>query len=222
MLLEKLESGVAKWLRNQDARGRRANQAKLTGGVVGGTIDHVWLSQRDSTYRVGVRALFVREGNIRPAHGAGRLPPPGHAVQLSNGSVEDSMTVDREELAAVSDPRRSALVVVDMQNDFCNPADYPESVPMLPRLQRLINESRRAGVQVIFTQVNHDATNDSTVWVSRRAPGRKDIVKAGTSGAEYHPDFQPQPGDIDIVKHRYSAFIGTPLEMNLRTLGIET
>jgi len=132
------------------------------------------------------------------------------------------MTVDRDKLAAVSDPRRSALVVVDMQNDFCNPADYPESVPMLPRLQRLINESRRASVQVIFTQVNHDATNDSTVWVSRRATGRKDIVKAGTSGAEYHPDFQPQPGDIDIVKHRYSAFIGTPLEMNLRTLGIET
>jgi ureidoacrylate peracid hydrolase len=132
------------------------------------------------------------------------------------------MTVDRDKLAAVSDPRRSALVVVDMQNDFCNPADYAESVPMLPRLQKLITESRRAGVQVIFTQVNHDATNDSTVWVSRRAPGRKDIVKAGTPGAQYHPDFQPQPGDIDIVKHRYSAFIGTPLEMNLRTLGIET
>ena len=132
------------------------------------------------------------------------------------------MTVDRDKLAAVSDPRRSALVVVDMQNDFCNPADYEESVPMLPRLQKLITESRRAGVQVIFTQVNHDATNDSTVWVSRRAPGRKDIVKAGTPGAQYHPDFQPQPGDIDIVKHRYSAFIGTPLEMNLRTLGIET
>jgi ureidoacrylate peracid hydrolase len=109
-----------------------------------------------------------------------------------------------------------------MQNDFCNPADYPESVPMLPRLQRLIDESRRAGVQVIFTQVNHDPTNDSKVWVSRRAPGRKDIVKAGTPGADYHPEFHPQPGDIDIVKHRYSAFIGTPLEMNLRTLGIQT
>ncbi|HEX3247365.1 MAG TPA: isochorismatase family cysteine hydrolase [Chloroflexota bacterium] len=132
------------------------------------------------------------------------------------------MPVDREKLAAVADPRRSALVVVDMQNDFCNPADYPESVPMLPRLQRFIAESRRAGVQVIFTQVNHDSTNDSMVWVSRRAPGRKDIVKAGTPGAAYHTDFEPQPGDIDIVKHRYSAFIGTPLEMNLRTLGIQT
>jgi ureidoacrylate peracid hydrolase len=136
--------------------------------------------------------------------------------------VEDYMAVDREKLAAVAAPRRSALIVVDMQNDFCNPADFPESVPMLPRLQRLIEESRRAGVQVIFTQVNHDATNDSAVWVSRRAPGRKDIVKAGTPGAEYHPDFQPRPGDIDIVKHRYSAFIGTPLEMNLRTLGVQT
>ena len=132
------------------------------------------------------------------------------------------MSVDREKLAVIAAPRRSALVVIDMQNDFCEPADFPDSVPMLPRLERLIAEARRSGVRVIFTRVTHDETTDSAVWLTRRAPGRKDIVRAGTPGADYHPGFQPQPGDLDIEKHRYSAFIGTPLEMNLRALNVET
>lgn len=132
------------------------------------------------------------------------------------------MPLDLDALPTVADPRHTALVVVDMQNDFCNPADFPDSVPMLPRLQRFIADARGAGVRVIFTQAVHDETNDTEVWKTRRQPHRKDIVATGSVGAEFHPEFQPRDGDVVIVKYRYSAFIGTPLELNLRAMGIQT
>jgi ureidoacrylate peracid hydrolase len=132
------------------------------------------------------------------------------------------MSVQTEKLARIADPGHTALVVVDMQNDFCNPADYPDSVPMLPRLKHFIEECRRVGMTIIFTQATHAESNDSEAWLSRRSPERMHITRAGSVGTEYHPDFQPQPGDLDIEKHRYSAFIGTALEMNLRCLGIQT
>ncbi len=128
------------------------------------------------------------------------------------------------ELSSLIDPRHTAVIVIDMQNGFCDPSDFPDSVPMLPRLRRFLDEARRAGVQLIFTQVVHDETTDTEVWTSRRRgrPGAHEIVHSGTAGADYHPDFLPQPGDLAIVKHRYSAFIGTPLEVHLRALGIQT
>lgn len=129
-----------------------------------------------------------------------------------------------EKLARWVDPRHTAVVVVDMQNDFITPELFPNADELMPRLRAFIEEARQAGARLVFCRVNHDETTDSAAWKSRYDAGeyRRTLCRTGTPGAEYHPDFQPEPGDIDIIKHRYSAFVGTNLELELRSLGIQT
>ncbi|MBI2756765.1 MAG: cysteine hydrolase [Chloroflexi bacterium] len=121
-------------------------------------------------------------------------------------------------------PRNTAVVVVDVQNDFCDPTEYPAAASMLPRLQRFVQETRDAGVRLVFTRAVHSDATDSPVWCSRfdARPHRASICRVGSHGADFHPDFRPEAGDMAIVKHRYSAFIGTPLELMLRAQGVQS
>lgn len=121
-------------------------------------------------------------------------------------------------------PRSTALVVVDPQNDFCDPVRSPTAAGIVPQLRALISDARRASVQVVFAQVVHNDSSDSAVWRSRfeLRPERASVALAGTRGADFHADLRPEPGDLVIVKHRYSAFIGTPLERMLRARSIQT
>src|SRR5690348_3476666 len=79
-------------------------------------------------------------------------------------------------LAEKVDPRRSALLVVDVQNDFChedgasakNGWDVRPAQAMIPTLNRLIEECRGAGLPVIFVRVTHSSADDSDVWRERQ------------------------------------------------------
>jgi ureidoacrylate peracid hydrolase len=122
------------------------------------------------------------------------------------------------EFSEVVDPRHAAVVVIDMQNDFCDPVKTPMSVPMLPRLKAFIDEARRAGVRIIRAQVLHDEATDSEVWNER--PNHPAVL--GTPGAEFHPDFGPEKDDFVLKKTRYSAFIRTSFEDDLHAMGIKT
>ena len=119
-------------------------------------------------------------------------------------------------------PRQTALVVIDVQNDFCDPVDFPAARPMLPRLERLLTVARAVGVKVIYTQVILDERTSTPVWLSRYAgrPSRHFYCAEGTPGADFYPQTAPQPGDLVVVKHRYSAFLGTDFELVLRAHGI--
>jgi ureidoacrylate peracid hydrolase len=119
-------------------------------------------------------------------------------------------------------PRQTALVVIDVQNDFCDPVDFPAARPMLPRLERLLTVARAVGVKVIYTQVILDERTSTPVWLSRYAgrPNRHFYCAEGTPGADFYPQTAPQPGDLVVVKHRYSAFLGTDFELVLRAHGI--
>jgi ureidoacrylate peracid hydrolase len=132
------------------------------------------------------------------------------------------------------DPAHTALIVVDVQNDFCDPrgsiagvgTDVSAAVEMVPRLEKLIDSARSAGVPVIFIQTLHDETNDSTSWLDRTSaePGTSStgfICRTGTWGAELYR-VRPRPGELTVVKHRYSAFVGTSLQLILTTLGIRS
>ena len=130
-------------------------------------------------------------------------------------------------------PGATALVVVDVQNDFCHPDgvmgtagnDVSAAVEMVPRLKALIDDARAAGVLVVFIQTTHDETVDSPVWLSRRGPLVEELgdarvnCRTGSWGAEFY-GVAPQAGDRVVIKHRYSAFAGTDLDVVLRTAGI--
>ena len=132
------------------------------------------------------------------------------------------------------DPAHTALVVVDVQNDFCSPdgslgirgADTSAAVAMVPRLVTLIDAARAAGTPVIFIQTIHDETNDTQEWLGRidAGPGteRPGITcRTGSWGGEFY-GVVPEPTDHIVIKYRYSAFVGTNLNILLRTLGVRS
>lgn len=123
-------------------------------------------------------------------------------------------------------PRSAALLVVDMQNDFCDSrgslavsgADPRLIQDMAPRLQRLLDAARQTGIPIVHVRTIHSRWTDSESWLGR-LKGRAPICTPESWGAEYYPGFEPRSGEYVVTKHRYSAFIGTDLEQVLRALG---
>jgi ureidoacrylate peracid hydrolase len=130
--------------------------------------------------------------------------------------------------AELVDPARSAMLVVDVQNDYCHPdgalgkQGLPTDVAMamIPRLQSLLDAARASAARVIFIQTVHTDETDSPAWVRRSAGISASVCRAGTWGAQF-TGVEPGAGDIVVVKHRYSAFVNTRLDTVLRTFRIE-
>ncbi|HLW60106.1 MAG TPA: isochorismatase family cysteine hydrolase [bacterium] len=115
-------------------------------------------------------------------------------------------------------PRDTALIVVDMQNDFVDAkgslyvAGAAATVPAIRRLRAL---ARAHGLPIVYTQDWHRADDpEFALWGPHAV--------AGTWGAEIVPDLAPDPGDLVIRKLRYDAFYRTELEDELRRRRIET
>jgi ureidoacrylate peracid hydrolase len=114
----------------------------------------------------------------------------------------------------------SALLVIDMQMFFLDPASaaYTCGGPAaLPAIKRLAAAFRGAGRPVIFTQhVHHPNGSDLGImgwwWEGK--------CLQGSEASEIHPDLRPLPAEKVILKHRYSAFYNTDLEIVLRCLKI--
>lgn len=135
-------------------------------------------------------------------------------------------------LAEKVDPKTAALIVVDVQNDFCSRGGFFDLLGQdlssiqgaIPRIKELISQAHRAGVTVIFVQAVYDPEFISPVFAEQRERrGRPDLVpcRTGTSGIDFF-EVRPLPGDLTVRKHRYSAFIGTDLDLILRSRGIKT
>ena len=125
-------------------------------------------------------------------------------------------------------PDNAALLVVDVQNDFCADGGTFDRIgrpvetvrAMVPTLQRLIHGARSAGVPVIFVRYGHTAATESEVHLEQRARGRADMVicRQGSWGADFY-GVAPEPGESVVEKHRYSGFINTDLDLILRSTG---
>ena len=134
-------------------------------------------------------------------------------------------TITVPTLEESADPRRAALVLVDLQAHVIFDKQYVKGVPeALARLRRTIDAARAAGVKIVHVRVVERPDWDSPVWTSRHVtkPWRVGARLDGTPGAEFHPNFQPGPGEKVIVKKRYSAFFNTDLEEYLRASGLDT
>lgn len=129
------------------------------------------------------------------------------------------------------DPEVTTIVVVDVQNDFCHPDgacavmgnDVTAAVEMVGRLEELLAGARAAGVPITWIQTEHDETNSSEVWLSRRstAPASgvvAEVCRTGSWGADFYR-VAPLPGEAVVKKSRYSAFARTTLDDVLRASG---
>ncbi|MCU1546869.1 MAG: rutB [Homoserinimonas sp.] len=132
------------------------------------------------------------------------------------------------------DPATAAVIVVDIQNDFCSASGSlaeagfdTAAVPlMIQRLHRLLAAARKSNTLVIFVATTHDSMTDSPQWVGRLGDGpgteRTSVTcRPGTWGSEFY-EVQPQPGEPVIVKNRFSSFVGTNLDLVLRSRGIQS
>lgn len=126
-------------------------------------------------------------------------------------------------------PDKTALIIVDVQNDYCHEEgalaaggnDVSAVREMMPQLHGLIAAARTQGVPVIYIQTFHEKATDSPVWTSRSGRGSLGVCRRGSWGAEFY-EVAPLPEEIIVNKHRYSAFINTRLDSVLRSQRIET
>ena len=122
-------------------------------------------------------------------------------------------------------PARTALVVIDMEQGFIDPAS-PHCIPMaaatVPALVRAVDAARAKGMPVFFVKrlYRPDGSDvELTRWESWR--GERSMAP-GAESACAPEGLRPQPGDYTIIKPRWSAFFGTELDLILRRLGIRT
>lgn len=143
------------------------------------------------------------------------------------------------------DMTRCALVVIDMQNDFCEPDGWfgsrgVDTSPMrrpIPVINALAAPLRAAGARVVWLNwgIRADRANlppgvlyrgkrspDATGYGEELANGRGPVLVQGSWGAGLIEDLQPHSEDLQIYKHRLSGFWDTELDSVLRQAGITT
>ncbi len=123
---------------------------------------------------------------------------------------------------------KPALIVIDYQNDFLDegsPVECVGAVQALRNTKPVIEKAREAGIPVIFTQEYH---RDPEVFglydLGREADGEDPLhTVLGTRGFELSDELLPlAPNDYVMPKPRYSSFIGTDLDLILRSHKIDT
>jgi ureidoacrylate peracid hydrolase len=139
------------------------------------------------------------------------------------------------DIAQLAAPSQTAVLVVDMQNDFV--ADDGRvgrsGVDMNPlqlaakSINRLITSARQSGVPIFYIVVEHGHEVDLAPYQARYE--RRDmtpddtICHAGTWGAQlYEGLLPPEKGELRLVKHGYDAFQNPALESALHESNIQT
>jgi ureidoacrylate peracid hydrolase len=135
-------------------------------------------------------------------------------------------------------PQHTALIVIDMQNDFCasdgfvaeGGRDVSLVQAMAKRLPAFISHARDAGVLTIFVRCDYSTPQNrflSDVWLEQAARRQNGgytlspICQTGERGAEYF-GVRPEHLDTVVVKHRYDAFHATDLDLVLRSNAIRS
>ena len=155
----------------------------------------------------------------------------------------DKIFIEAEPEPIGIDFSKTGILVVDMQNAFVSRGGYFDAVGydisatqgiVLP-CQKIIFAAREKGVKIIYLQMGWSqdlsdkgpqespSVHKSKVLplLTRRPELRDKLYIYGTWGAEIIEELKPQQGDIIIRKQRYDGFIGTNLDLVLRTLGIK-
>ncbi len=133
-------------------------------------------------------------------------------------------------------PEHCAILLVDVQNDFCAEGgamqregnDLSLVQDMVPRLERFVEGARAAGVRCVWIKNVYNTGPNfylSEAWLEQAARTRNGLyVKHPVCEAgEWNGDFykiRPQANEAIVIKHRFGAFESTDLDLVLRSQGI--
>ncbi|KMS76391.1 hydrolase [Streptomyces leeuwenhoekii] len=122
-------------------------------------------------------------------------------------------------------PERTALLVIDMQDEFVRPGWSPYWVPaatrMAPRLRQLVEDCRAVSIPVIWTIFDDTHLGLDRPHALRFLP-HADTDWRRPGPAEVWAPMGRRPDEVLIRKPSYGAFYDTPLDTMLRNLGRDT
>jgi len=124
---------------------------------------------------------------------------PGEQVNVPEIPFKESLRLPAD---------RTAVIVVDMQNDFVKPGGtlvVPDAAATIGNIQQLLTAARTKGVPIAYTQDTHYAGDlEWKIWPEH--------CRAHTWGWEIIDELQPQATDLVCPKSRYDGFYGTSLD----------
>src|SRR4051794_41127261 len=118
----------------------------------------------------------------------------------------------------------TALVVIDMQNDFCDPASrlFVAGAPEIHgNVAEVMETFRDAGAPVVVVLRQHRLTG-LDVDHTRIGIFQDDPFLVDSPGADLIDGLEIVPTDVVVVKRRWSAFFATDLDMVLRRVGVQS
>ena len=143
------------------------------------------------------------------------------------------------------DLARTAVIVVDMQNDFGSPngmfelsgIDTTQIRAVVPTIAEVLTATRRVGITVVYLKMGFQpdlsdaGLPDAPIWLVHEGRHVGETVTAPDGGSsrvlihdtwntEIVDELRPEAGDIVIKKNRYSGFYETELHETLQRLGI--
>jgi ureidoacrylate peracid hydrolase len=140
------------------------------------------------------------------------------------------------------DLHKAAVVVVDMQNAFATTGgmldiagmDISGAAAVIASLKGVLEDARRAEIPLIYLQMGYkpDLSNSggpgspnfhkelALHLMNCRPELKGKLLTEGTWDFQVVDELKPQPGDLVVIKTRYSGFAGTTLDSLLRTRGI--
>jgi ureidoacrylate peracid hydrolase len=158
-----------------------------------------------------------------------------------------TLSIEAQPYSLMIDPDQTAIIVVDMQNDFGSEGGMfaragidisPIQAAVAPTA-RVLDMARRTGMPVVYLKMafasdlsnagGPDAPNRilhlrMNVGEPVTAPNGREsrILIEDTWNTDILPELTPHPGDLIVVKHRFSGFFETNLDGLLRDLGVKT
>jgi len=151
------------------------------------------------------------------------------------------ITVKADPQPILVDLARAALLVVDMQNAFAHKGGYFDLVGLditpirriIEPCRTVINAAHATGIRIIYLQMGcsqdlsdrgspdgPSSVKSRVLSMMKEHPEWKDkFYIYGTWGAEIIEELKPHEGDIVVKKQKHDGFIGTNLDIILRTLG---
>lgn len=128
-------------------------------------------------------------------------------------------------------PTSRALVLIDFINEIVHPdgklaakgySDFLARHGTLDRVATLLDHARSTGILPIHVRIGFspDYKEQPTGSPLFGHAAKLGALQLGTWATEFHAQAAPLPGEAVLVKHRVNAFVGTPLDVLLRTRGI--